>query len=549
MIKRYGKIVDALVKYEFGYIADRMGIANIRPLSSRLKKQKKVIKGSYSRPKNARLMLEELGPTYIKLGQILSMRQDFIPPEYAKEFAKLQDDVQPFGIEEVEKLIREELGSGIKDLYESFEETPIAAASIGQVHRAKLKSGENVVVKIQRPDIKKVIEADLDIMYNIASFAEEHLPEAKLYRPVGIIEEFERALRAEIDYTQEARNTENFARNFSNHPTIYIPKVYWDHSSRKILTLEYIDGVKGNSFEELERMGVDRKNIAIEMLNAFMKQVFEDGLFHADLHPGNVLIMQDGRIALLDFGMVGFLPSDMRNLLVDLIVALIRGDTELGIELLKDLGTIEDDVDIALLKTEIDYLLYKYYGRALGQLNTAVILEEIENILRRYRVRIPANVALLFKGAITIEGFSNIMDSKINLTVIAEPFAKKAVKDRISLRNIASSAYKDFNNWSRLLHRAPTKVSHILDIAERGYLKLRFEPHGFDKVVTEMGASSNRLSFSLIISSIIVGSSLIIQTGMEPHIWGVPLLGVIGFLMAGFLGMWLVVYILRSGTI
>ncbi|WMW21382.1 AarF/ABC1/UbiB kinase family protein [Methanolobus mangrovi] len=549
MIKRYGKIVDALVKYEFGHLVDRMGIGNIRPLRSRIIKQEKVLKDTYSGPTKVRLMLEELGPTYIKLGQILSMRQDLIPPEYANEFTKLQDEIQPFGIEEVEKLIKEELGSGVDDLFDLFEETPIAAASIGQVHRAKLKSGEEVVVKVQRPGIKKIIEADLDIIYSIASFTEEHLPEAKLYRPMEIVEEFERSIRAELDYTQEGRNAEHFAHNFREHPRIYIPKVYWDYSSMKVLTLEYIDGVKSSSFEELDRMKVDRKEIAVDVLKSFMKQMYDDGFFHADLHPGNVFIMKDGRIALLDFGMAGFLSADMRNLLIDELVAITRGDTVLYIELLRDLGSIGDEVDIASLKIDIDHLLYKYYGRTANQLNTALILEEMIGLLRKYQIRVPANVALLSKGVMTIEGFSSIMDPQINLAVVAEPFAKKAIKDRIRLTNIASTAYRDFSNWSRVLHRAPMKISHILDIAERGYLKLQFEPQGFDRVVAEIDAASNRLAFSLIISAIIVGSTLIIQTGMEPHIWGVPLLGVIGFLMAGFLGMWLVVYILRTGRI
>ncbi|WP_292466393.1 AarF/ABC1/UbiB kinase family protein [Methanolobus sp.] len=549
MIKRYGKIVDALVKYEFGHIVDRLGIGNIRPLRSRIKKQEKVIKDTDSGPTKARLMLEELGPTYIKLGQILSMRQDLIPPEYIREFSKLQDDVQPFGIEEVEHLIKDELGSGIDDLFEYFDEIPIAAASIGQVHRAKLISGDEVVIKVQRPGIRKIIEADLDIMYSIAAFAEEHLPEARLYRPVDIVEEFERSIHAELDYNQEGRNAEHFARNFQDHTRIYIPKVYWDHTSMKVLTLEYIDGVKSSSFEELERMEVDRKEIAIDVLNAFMKQVYDDGFFHADLHPGNIFIMKDGRIALLDFGMAGFLSYDMRNLLIDELIAITRGDTALYIELLRDLGSIEDEVDTALLKIDVDHLLYKYYGRPLRQLNTAQIMEEMINLLRKYQVKVPTNVALLSKGAMTIEGFSSIMDPQINLTIVAEPFAKKAIKDRIRLTNIAGSAYRDISNWSRVLHRAPMKISHILDIAERGYLNLRFEHHGFDRIVAEIDAASNRLAFSLIISAIIVGSSLIIQTGMEPHIWGVPLMGVIGFLMAGFLGMWLVVYILRTGRI
>ncbi len=549
MIKRYGAIVDALIKYEFGHIVDKMGIGDIRPLRSRLKKKEKVLKDTDTGPVKARMMLEELGPTYIKLGQILSMRQDLIPSEYAKEFSRLQDDVQPFEMDDVEKLIKNEIGSEIENLFEYFEHTPIAAASIGQVHRAKLKGGDDVVVKVQRPGIKKTIDADIDIMYSIASFAEEHLPEAKLYQPVQIVQEFERSIKAELDYTQEGRNADHFARNFRDHPRIYIPEVYWNYTSKKVLTLEYIDGVKSNSFEKLEKMGVDRKDVAITVLKAFMKQVYEDGFFHADLHTGNVFIMRNGMIALLDFGMTGFISKDMRDLLVDDLIAITRGDTVLYVELLRDLGSISDDVDISALKIDIDHLLYKYYGRPLKELDTAQIMGEMINLLRKYQIRIPANIALLSKGAMTAESFGSIMDPNINLTLIAEPFAKKAIKDRLRLTNIAGNAYRDLNNWTRVLHRAPIKISHILDIAERGYLKLRFEPHGFDRIVAEIDAASNRLAFSLIISAIIVGSSLIIQTGMEPHIWGVPLLGVIGFLVAGFFGMWLVIYILRTGRI
>jgi ubiquinone biosynthesis protein len=549
MIRRYGKIIDALIKYEFGYIVDRMGLRNFRPLRSRIRRKEKVLKDTDTVPTKARMMLEELGPTYIKLGQILSMRQDLIPPEYVNEFSKLQDDVQPFGMGEVEKLIREELGSETKDLFEYFEPVPIAAASIGQVHRAKLKSGEDVVVKVQRPGIRKIINSDLDIMYSIASFAEEHLPEARLYQPVGIVEEFERSIKAEMDYTQEGRNADHFARNFRDDPRIYIPKVYWDCTSTKVLTLEFIDGVKSSSFEELDSMGVDRQGIAIDVLKAFMKQIYDDGFFHADLHPGNVFILKDGRIALLDFGMAGFLSQDMRNLLIDDLIAITRGDTVLYIELLRELGSIDENTDLSALKMDIDQLIYKYYGRPLRQLNTALILEEMINLLRKYQVRVPSNIALLSKGAMTAESFGSLMDPDINLAVIAEPFAKKAIKDRLRLTNIAGSTYRDVSNWARVLHKAPIKIGHILDIAERGYLKLRFDPHGFDRVVSEIDAASNRLSFSLIISAIIVGSSFIIQTGMEPHIWGVPLLGVIGFLMAGFLGMWLVIYILRTGRI
>lgn len=549
MIRRYGKIVDTLIKYEFGYLVDRLKIGEFRPLRSRLRKREHTPADTMSRPRRVRMVLEELGPTYIKLGQILSMRQDLIPMEYTEEFSRLQDEVQAFGFGDVGKVIREELGSEIKDLFEHFEETPIAAASLGQVHYARLKNGEEVAVKVQRPDIRKIIDADLDIMYSLAGFAEEHIPEARLYRPGETIEEFESTIINEMDYTQEARNAQRFANNLVDDPLIYIPKVHWDYTSSRVLTLEYIDGVKSSLFEGSEDFGIGRKDIARAVVESFMKQVYEDGFFHADLHSGNVFIMKDGRIALLDFGMAGFLSPDMRNLLIDELIAITKGDTKLYIEILRDLGSIGDEVDIQSLKIDIDHLLYKYYGRSIKQLDTAAILQEMVGLLRRHQVRVPSNVALLSKGAMTVEGFGALMDPEMNIAGIAEPYARKAMKKRFQLSSIAGGAYSDLYNWSRVMRRAPMKISHILDVAEKGYLKLRFDPHGFDRIVAELDAASNRLAFSLIISAIIVGSSLIIQTGLEPYIWGMPMLGVIGFVMAGLLGMWLVVYILRTGRI
>lgn len=549
MIRRYGKIADTLIKYEFGYLVDRLKIGEFRPLRSRLRKREHTPAGTMSRPRRVRMVLEELGPTYIKLGQILSMRQDLIPMEYTEEFSRLQDEVQAFGFGDVGKVIREELGSEIKDLFEHFEETPIAAASLGQVHYARLKNGEEVAVKVQRPGIRKIIDADLDIMHSLAGFAEEHIPEARLYRPRETIEEFESTIINEMDYTQEARNAQRFANNLVDDPLIYIPKVYWDYTSSRVLTLEYIDGVKSSLFEGSEDFGIGRKDIARAVVESFMKQVYEDGFFHADLHSGNVFIMKDGRIALLDFGMAGFLSPDMRNLLIDELIAITKGDTKLYVEILRDLGSIGEEVDIHSLKIDIDHLLYRYYGRPVKRLDTAAILQEMVGLLRRHQVRVPSNVALLSKGAMTVEGFGALMDPEMNIAWIAEPYARKAMKKRFQLSSIAGGAYSDLYNWSRVMRRAPMKISHILDVAEKGYLKLRFDPHGFDRIVAELDAASNRLAFSLIISAIIVGSSLIIQTGLEPYIWGMPMLGVIGFVMAGLLGMWLVVYILRTGRI
>lgn len=550
MVKRYGRIVDVLVKYGFGYFVDQMGLRSRSRFKSLFGKARSDEPGLVgSSPERARKALEELGPTYVKFGQLLSMRQDLVPEEYAKELTKLQNRVSPFPFEDVEAMIRSEFGVPISELFAEFDRDPIAAASIGQVHRAKLYSGEDVAVKIQRPAIRKVVDADLDIMYSLAGFAEQHLEEIRLYDPVGVIDEISRSIHAELDYTQEARNSERFRENMRGNKHIVIPRVYWDYSSEKVLTLEFIDGVKCDDFEKLEEMGVDVNQIAAYGAEAFMKQVFEDGFFHADMHSGNVFVLSDGRIALLDMGMSGHISTEMQGMLIDALIAITRGDLQRYIEVLKDLGMIDEEVRIESLKNDYEHLLNKYYGRSLKQIDTAEMLGEMVKTLRKYHVRIPSNIALLFKGMMTISGFAMQLSPDLNIAKIAEPYARKVMFERMKPRNVAKGVYNDLWYAKRFLKKAPLQFSHVLSIAERGYLNLRFEHHGLDRIVAEINTSSNRVAFSLIISAIIVGSSLIIQTGMEPFLWGVPMIGVVGFVTAGFLGLALVLYILRTGNI
>ncbi len=539
-----------LVKYGFGYFVDQMGLRSKSRFKSRFGKSG-VADGNLvgSSPERARKALEELGPTYVKFGQLLSMRQDLVPEEYAKELTKLQNHVSPFPFEDVEAMIRSEFGSPTSDLFAEFDKDPIAAASIGQVHRAKLHSGEEVAVKIQRPAIKKIVDADLDIMYSLAGFAEQHLEEVRLYDPIGVIDEISHSIHAELDFTQEARNTERFRENLRGNKNVIIPRVYWDYSSEKVLTLEFIDGVKCDDFEKLEEMGVDVNQVATYGVEVFMRQVFEDGFFHADMHSGNVFVLPDGRIALLDMGMSGHISTEMQGTLIDALISITRGDLQRYIEVLKDLSMIDEDAHVESLKNDYEHLLNKYYGRSLKQIDTAVMLGEMVKTLRKHHVRIPSNIALLFKGVMTISGFAMQLSPDLNVAKIAEPFARKVMFERMKPRNMAKGVYNDLWYAKRFLKKAPLQLSHVLSIAERGYLNLRFEHQGLDRIVAEINASSNRVAFSLIISAIIVGSSLIIQTGMEPFLWGVPLIGAVGFLTAGFLGLALVLYILRTGNI
>jgi ubiquinone biosynthesis protein len=492
------------------------------------------------------MILEELGPTYIKLGQLLSMRHDIIPPAYAKEFAKLQDDVPQFDFEEVEVIIREELGHSIEELFDHFDKKPLACASIGQVHRAKIKNGDDVVVKVQRPGIKEVIESDLDIMYSMARLVNEHMPEARLYKPTEIVEELSRSILEEIDYTHEGWNTDRFAYNFRDNGQVHIPKVYWSYTNKRVLTLEFIEGVKASRVDLLDKRGFDKSKIAFVVGEAFTQQVFDDGFFHADLHPGNVLIMEDGRVAFLDFGMTGHLSSEMRDLFLDGLMALVNGDSALLVEISRDMGCIDHHVDIRSLKADIEYFRSKYYGRAPKNIEASKVIEELIGVLRKHKVTVPHNIALLVRGIVAVEGFALIVDPNFNLTELLESCAKKEISARYHPQKVADRTYSSVLNWSRLFQKVPTKISHILDNAENGCLNIKFESEEGTRLISEINIASNRLSFSFIVSAIIVASSLIVQTNTYPL---VPLLGTFGFLVASIFGIWLVYNMLRTGRV
>lgn len=549
MLKRYGQIIEVLQKYGFGYVVDQIGLNSVMNLTYMFKNKDKTDRLNTSGPVRARKILEELGPTYIKLGQLLSIRHDLVPLEYATEFAKLQDEAPSFEFEEVKLIIEEELRHSIYELFDAFEEKPLACASIGQVHRAKTKNGDEVVVKVQRPGIKGVIESDLDIMYSIARLIEEHIPEAKLYRPVEIVDELSHSILAEIDYTQEGWNADNFAENFRENSQVHIPKVYWHYTSTRVLTLEYIKGIKSSHVDLLDKQGFDRNVIATVVGKAFMQQVFEDGFFHADLHPGNILIMENGTVAFLDFGMAGHLSSEICDVFLDGIAAFANGDSSSFIELLRDMGCIDSHADTRSLKVDIESLRSKYYGKALKKLDASVIIEEVIGILRDHQVTVPHNIALLARGIVAVEGFEVIISPDFNFSKLLEPYVKNELKKRFYPQNLVHKAYGSMSSWMRLFHKAPIKISHILDHAENGYLKIKVESEESNKLISEIDVASNRLSFSLIISAMIVASSMVIQTNMKPLVFGAPLLGTFSFVIACVFGLWLVYNILKTGRV
>ena len=546
-INRLREITTILIKYGFDYFVKQLGLTNLISKGEKILKLKPSKIAQLSLPVRVRLALEELGPTFIKLGQILSTRPDLIPSDYIEELQKLQDEVPPFAYEQVEKAIKKELGADVSEIFKSFEQIPFAAASLGQVHQAILEDGEKVVVKVQRPDIEKVIETDLDILFHLARLTEKHIPDSRLYDPVGIVEEFAKVIRLELDYGTEGRNAERFKKNFEGEEIIYTPKIYWEFSSKRILTMELIEGIKINALEELDKAGYDRKKIAENGAKAFMKQILIDGFFHADPHPGNMLVMKGEIIGFMDFGMMGRLDEETREKGVDLFIALMERNPDKIINEMLDLGIAPPEIDTRSLKIDIKEMIDQYYNKPLREIKLGELINQLVEISIRYQIKMPAEFALLGKALLTIEGIGLELDPDFNLAEIAKPYAKDIILERKSPQRLFIKFLNDLNELYNLIILIPRQLNKTLKKMEKGTFKLEFQHRGLENLISALDKAANRIAFSLILAAIIVGSSLIMQTDKGPHFMGFPVIGVLGFLIAAILGLGLVIIIIRSG--
>ncbi len=549
-VRRYRQIVDVMIKHGFGYLVDRFGLRPFRSFREKLfgpkplKEQMLIL----SEALRLRLALEELGPTFIKFGQILSTRHDLVPKEYIEELEKLQDNVPPFEFSEAKNVIEREFEEKIEDIFRTFNPEQIAAASIGQVYRATLYQGEEVAVKVMRPGIETIIETDIAILMGMARFAEKHLRESKFYNPVGFVDEFSRIIKHEIDYTHEAQNAERFYSNFQESATVKIPRMYWEYSTKHVLCQEFSEGIRISDLKKLEAAGLDKKKISTDLANAYLKMIFEDGFYHADPHPGNIFVSPEGKIIFLDFGMAGHIDPALRESLTNLIISIQFNDIDVLIEALSELGLIKDaGSEKPILKIKLEELLNKYYSLSSKFIDPTAFLRDLIEIFAGTKGKIPTNLMLLSKTLVIRDEISRKLDPDHNFGEMTRPYVKQMIEERTKASHIIKSAQRTVMDLVNLMKYFPRKINHLLTKAEKGTLKLELEHVGLDGLVEELDVMSNRLSFSMIIAALIVGSSLIIQTRMSPSLFGVPLLGIIGFFIAGFLGIGLLISIIRSG--
>ncbi len=550
-IARYRDIALALFRHGFGIVAEEMGFAQLLPFPQRL----------FSEPKNKdaktvgeriRRVLQELGPTFVKLGQIASTRPDLIPEEIVRELEKLQDQVPPFSFQEVRDIVQEELGDELDHIFQHFEDNPLAAASIGQVHRAVLRSGEKVAVKVQRPNIAGVIETDLEILQDLAILAEHRLEWAARYKIRDMADEFSKSLRAELDYTNEGRNAEKIANQFRSDPTVYVPKVFWEYSTKKVLTMEYVDGVKLNEPDKLRLKGYNAKLLAERLAKAIFHQIFNNGFFHGDPHPGNVFVLPGEVIAFIDFGMVGQLTPEMKYHFSSLVIALMRQSTDGVIKALLRMGLVSDDVNMAQLRGDVEQLRVKYYSVPLSRIRLGEAVNELLRTAFRHSIRIPTYLTVLGKTLLTVEGVVEKLDPDFSIFDIAEPFGRHLLRERLHPRSVAETVRKRVSDYGELLADIPKQAKEIAGLIKQGKLRLEIGFPELDLVLKKLDRISNRLSFSIVLLSfsiimagVIIGSSLGRQSTL---LWKIPAIE-IGFGMATLMFLWLLYSIFKSGRL
>jgi ubiquinone biosynthesis protein len=547
-INRYREIITVLFQHGFGDLITNSQIEKYLDFGKKFIPNKKIEKvSSLSRWERIRIVLEELGPTFIKFGQIMSNRPDILPEPLLIELEKLQDLVPPMPNKEAERMIEQELGKPISVLFKNFDTNPIASASIAQVYRAELFSGEKVAVKVQRTGIQKIIETDLEIMFHLSLLMEKHITEMQILNPVETVKEFERSIRKEIDFNIEASHIERFARNFQTDLTIYIPEIYKDYSTKKILTMEFIEGIKVSNLKALKETGINALLVAEQGCDLILKQIFEHGFFHADPHPGNIVILKDNITCFLDFGMMGTLLPKHQDYLGNIIVGVVNKDSKKITETLLRLTGTYNIENRDQLEQRVSELINQYAYISLKEIKVGEFLNKLFRMLIDFKLRLPSDFYLLSKALITIEGVGTKLDPDFDMVKHIEPFAKNLLKKRLDPVKLAKDLYSSAAEFRLLLKDFPYEIREIIRQIKTGKLKVEFEHKGLEPMLIKHDQISNRIAFAIVLAALIIGSSLIVLSKIPP-LWNeVPIIGIVGFVGAGIMGFGLLISILKHG--
>lgn len=546
-IERYRQIANALARHGLGYLVGVLGLDRFVPFHWGLLGHPKRA-APYTRPEHVRMALEDMGAAFIKLGQILSSRPDLLPPEYQAELAKLQDAAPKVPPETVQKVLVTELGHPIKSIFASFDAEPLAAASIGQAHAALLRDGTEVVVKIRRPGVLEQVEEDLEILQNMASAASLRWELAEQYDVVGVAQEFSQTLRAELDYIREGRSAERFAENFADDSSVHIPEIFWDQTTSSVLTLERIRGIKIDDISALDTAGIDRKALAERAADVILKMVFEDGFFHADPHPGNFFVEADGRLGIIDFGMVGTLDQRTQEQLVALLFAVTGRDADRLVDAFWDLHIVQRRIDREVLRRDFEHLLSRYYGKSLGEMSLGPILNDTLSVVRRHRLQLPSNLALLIKTVMMHEGLEARLDPDLRMTVLLAPYAEQLMLRQYSPRLWMGRFAQASLDMARAGVELPQQLHRLIGEIERGSVEVGMRPQGFEPLVRRFERLGNRLVLGIIAAAFVNGLALL-MSAYRPAGWEkwISTIFSVGFVAAVGIGLYLAWSILRTG--
>jgi ubiquinone biosynthesis protein len=553
-IGRLSEIAQVMVKHGFGYFLEAHRLSDLLPGRSsedRLVGVAAEHGASSARGQHLRELLDELGPTFVKFGQLLSTRPDVVPPDIVVELRGLQDDVRPFPFEQAERVIEEELGNTLERLFLDFEPQPVAAASIGQVHRATLPNGRRVAVKVQRPGAPRQIEADLGLLYQAARLARERIRALDFVDARQLVDEFARSIRKELDYRQEGRNAENFHRHFAGHPHVHVPKVYWQYTRPRVLTLEWIDGIQLADLDLVTTTLEERREIAYRITETWMTMIFRHGFFHGDPHPANILLPAEaGSIGLVDFGAVGTLTDDDMSKLTGLFIDAANENIEQLPRRLSDLGVRYPREKEGEFLAELRELYYRYYGAGLSEIDPIQVIREGFQLIYSMNLQLPARFLLLDRAIATLGSVGAELYPDFNVFEVARPYARDLMLERFTPERVARRARKEAFRYAQVLADAPHQFHDFMEEIRDGQIEVGFVHKGLDDFLDNMQKVFNRLVIALIVTGGLIGSSLIgIFAKAGPHFLGINVISIIGFVLSGLLGIWLLWGVIRSGRL
>ena len=574
-IGRLHDIASILIRYGFGDMVRRMGMANALERAGRALHWNEAEELAHmDPPARVRRAMEALGPTFVKLGQLLATRVDLLEPEWIAEFSRLQDSAHTATYEGIHQQLTEDLGAAPEMVFAAFDPEPLAAASMAQVYRARLEDGTEVVVKVRRPGIRLTVEADLRWMARLAELAESESPELRAFQPREVVRQFTQSLRRELDFASECRNAERIAQNFARYtgfngdsvpkakvvgapaqgvappapqePIIVIPRVFWQWTSERVCVQEFIAGISGRQLERVDQAGLDRQVLARRGAQAVLKMIVEDGFFHADPHPGNVFYLPGNRIAFIDFGMVGRLSEARRDQLMRLLLGLVQHEpqrvADVMIEWTGDGATDEDGLTL-----EIQAFVQQYHGVVLKQLRLGAMLTDLVTILRQHQLRLPPDLSLLIKAFVSLEGMGHELDPDFNMAAEAMPLLQKTLRARYAPNAVLQRGWHGVKDMLSLLSGLPQDVSRLLRAAKRGRLEIHIDVMHLKRLGNQLDSAANRLVVGVVVAALIIGSSIVMTVPGGPTLLGLPFFGLLGFVGALLGSLWLLVSIWRSG--